>query len=100
MTTLQFAENFAGSQVYAITLENVGDCWMNQTNLSGTFAVPETAIPGDLVINEILFDPYTGGYDWIEVYNNSSKLIELQNWSLANYDNDTISNQKFVIDHF
>jgi hypothetical protein len=100
MTTLQFAENFAGSQVYAITLENVGDCWMNQTNLSGTFALPETAVPGDLVINEILFDPYTGGYDWIEVYNNSGKLIDLQNWSLANYDNDTISNQKFVTDHF
>jgi hypothetical protein len=100
MTTLQFAENFAGSQIYAITLENVGDCWMNQTNLSGTFALPETAVPGDLVINEILFDPYTGGYDWIEVYNNSGKLIDLQNWSLANYDNDTISNQKFVTDHF
>jgi hypothetical protein len=100
VTTLQFAENLIGSQVYMITLEFVGDCWMNQTNLSGTFALPETPLQGDIVINEILFDPFTGGYDWIEVYNNSQKLIDLQNWSLANYDNDTIDNQKFVSDHY
>jgi len=100
MTTLQFAENLIGSQVYTITLEMVGDCWMNQTNLSGTFALPETPLAGDVVINEILFDPYTGGYDWIEVYNNSDKLIDLQSWSLANFDNDTIYNQKFIADHY
>ena len=100
MTTLQFTENLVGSQLYTITIENLGDCWMNQTNLSGTFALPETPLSGDLVINEILFDPYTGGFDWIELYNNSSKLIDLQNWSLANHDNDTIYNQKFVADHF
>lgn len=100
MTTLQFSENLIGSQLYSITLENIGDCWLNQTNLGGTFALPETPVAGDLIINEILFDPYTGGYDWIEVYNTSSKLIDLQNWSLANYDNDTIYNQKFVSEHF
>jgi hypothetical protein len=99
-TTLQFTESPNGSQIYRITLENVGDCWLNQTNLSGTFALPETALPGDVVINEILFDPYNGGSDWIEVFNSSSKLIDLQNWSLANFDNDTIDNQKFVSEHF
>jgi hypothetical protein len=73
---------------------------MNNTSLNGVFALPEIAQLGDVVINEILFDPYTGGYDWIEVYNNSDKLLDLQNWSLGNFDNDTISNQKFVSDHF
>ncbi|MFO0495325.1 MAG: lamin tail domain-containing protein, partial [Flavobacteriia bacterium] len=100
MTTLQFVENLAGSQTYTISLQNVADCWMNNTSLSGVFALPEIAQVGDVVINEILFDPYTGGYDWIEVYNNSDKLLDLQNWSLGNFDNDTISNQKFVSDHF
>lgn len=99
-TTLQFAENFVGSQSYLITLENAGDCWLNQTTLSGTFALPEAPASGDVVINEILFDPYTGGYDWIEVFNTSSKLIDLQNWSLANFENDTIDNEKFVSEHF
>jgi hypothetical protein len=100
MTTLQFVENLAGSQTYTISLQNVADCWLNNTSLNGVFALPEIANLGDVIINEILFDPYTGGYDWIEVYNNSDKLLDLQNWSLGNYDNDTISNQKFVSDHF
>lgn len=94
MITLEFAENLIGSQYYSITLQNVSDCWMNMTNLSSTFALPENAVVGDVVINEILFDPFTGGYDWIEVYNNSSKLIDLKGWQLANFDNDTISNHK------
>lgn len=100
MMTLQFAENLTGSQLYSILLENIGDCWMNSTNLNAVFALPEIASIGDVVINEILFDPYTGGYDWIEVYNNSQKLIDLKDWQLANYDNDTISNNKTILEHF
>lgn len=100
MITLEFAENLVGSQNYSLLLENVGDCWLNTVDLSGNFALPENAVVGDVVINEILFDPYTGGYDWIEVYNNSSKLINLNGWQLANYDDDTISNHKTITSNF
>ncbi len=99
-STIEFLENIEGSQVYLISIENVADCWANNTSLNGVFALPELAQLGDVVINEILFDPYTGGYDWIEIYNTSDKLLDLQDWSLANYDNDTIANQKFITDHF
>lgn len=100
MITLEFAENLVGSQNYSILLENVGDCWLNTVDLSGNFALPENAVVGDVVINEILFDPYTGGYDWIEVYNNSAKLINLKDWQLANYDDDTISNNKTITSNY
>jgi hypothetical protein len=99
MTTLTFVENFVPSSVYMIQLQGVADCWMNTVNLSGEFALPEVPVPGDVVINEILFDPYTGGYDWIEVYNASGKLIDLKDWQLANFD-DTIANHKTVSSHF
>lgn len=100
MTTLQFVQNFSGSQYYTIELQNVADCWMNATTLTGQFALPETPLLGDVIINEILFDPRTGGYDWIEVYNQSDKLIDLKDWQLANFDNDTIDNHKTVSGHF
>ena len=100
MFTLEFVENFSPSQTYTIELQNVADCWMNSTTLSGSFALPENAVAGNVVINEIMFDPYTGGSDWIEVYNNSEKLIDLYNWQIADYDNDTIANNKIISTHF
>ncbi len=97
---LEFVENFAGSQQYTIELQNVGDCWLNTTDLTGVFALPELPEVGDVIINEILFDPVSGGADWVEVYNNSDKLIDLNNWQFANYDNDTIDNLKQFTEHY
>ncbi len=98
--TLQYADNFEPSKTYNLFVENVADCWINAANLNGVFSLPEAAAPGDVVINEILFDPYTGGYDWIEVYNASNKVIDLKDWQLANFDDDTIANFKSVNTHF
>lgn len=100
MVILQFQETFAPTQVYALTLQNVADCWLNAADLSGTFALPEVAEPGDLVVNEILVNPITGGSDWVELYNNSDKLIDLNGLELANWDNDTISNNQLIEQHF
>lgn len=99
MVTLQFADNFETSKSYTIYIENVADCWMNAANLNGTFVLPGLPEIGDVIINEILFDPYTNGYDWIELVNTSTKVIDLQGWQLANYD-DTIANFKTVNNHF
>lgn len=99
MMTLAFNENIVGSQNYTIELLNIADCWLNSADLTGVFALPEPATVGDLIINEILFDPYTGGFDWIEVYNNSDKLIDLKDWQLANFE-DTIANHKLITSHF
>ena len=88
------------STIYTLQLNNVADCWGNQTDLTGHFALPEIAVKGDLFINEILFDPLTGGSDFVEVYNNSNKIIDLQNWQLGNFTNDTISNQKAINSQF
>jgi hypothetical protein len=98
--TLQYADNFEPSKTYQFFVENVADCWVNSASLSGVFSLPESAAPGDVVINEILFDPYTGGYDWIEVFNTSNKVIDLKDWQLANFDDDTIANFKNVNSHF
>lgn len=100
MMTLQFQENIAESQVYEIELQNVADCWSNTANLNAIFALPATVEPGDLVINEILFNPVTGGYDYVELYNNSDKLLDLNMLEMANFDNDTISNNVLIDQNF
>ena len=38
----------------------------------------------------------TSGSDFVELYNRSDKYIDLNGWELANYDDDTISNNKII----
>lgn len=98
--TIQFNENFIPSNTYQIELGPVSDCWQNDTAFTGLFALPEQALPGDVVINEILANPLNGGQDFIELYNRSSKIIDLNDWQLAHFYNDTISNVQSVPLHF
>ncbi|NQY09287.1 MAG: lamin tail domain-containing protein [Flavobacteriales bacterium] len=60
----------------------------------------EQANQHDLIINEVLSDPLPFGVDFIEVYNNSDKTVNLKNWQLANLDNydGNISNHKIICD--
>ena len=100
MLTLEFVESLVPSQPYTIELLNVADCWLNSSTVIGNFALPDIASVGDVVINEIMFNPLSGGSDWIELYNPSDKLIDLFNWELAGFSNDTISGNKTITEHF
>ena len=44
----------------------------------------------DLVINEIMYAPATGEPEWIELFNRSSKSIDLKNYKIAD-SNDTLT---------
>jgi len=96
MCTMEFSTALEPSLVYSIQLTGAADCWGNTSILTGQFTLPDLAVEGDIVINEILFDPYTGGSDWIELYNKSTKVVNLKNWQFANFDDDTISNHKTI----
>lgn len=94
--TLIFEEDFEEGVVYSYRLENFTDCSGNFGVYDGEFMLPQTPEKGDLIINEILFNPLTGGSDFVEIYNTSDKYIDLLNWELANYKDDTIANNKKV----
>ncbi|MBL4593013.1 MAG: lamin tail domain-containing protein [Flavobacteriales bacterium] len=86
---------------YTVTVTGAFDCVGNVigSNNTAIFALPEQGFAGDLIINEVLFNPYTGGADFVEIYNNSNKFIDLQNWNLANLENDSIDNYKVLTDN-
>jgi hypothetical protein len=76
---------------YEVRLRNLTDCAGNLVSdlANTTFVVlPEVAEVGDLLINEILFNPPTFGVDFVEIYNHSDKFIDLKGYKIANTNLD------------
>lgn len=94
--TFEFQENLLESQLYQFTIANIQDCWMSNASLNGKFILPEAVASGDLVINEVLFNPITGGSDFVEIRNNSNKVLNLKGLYLGNIKSGAIGNQKQI----
>jgi hypothetical protein len=56
----------------------------NQTDIHLTFIKPKPVRKGDLVINELLFNPFPYGVDFVELYNISSFYLELKDAKVVN----------------
>jgi hypothetical protein len=83
--------------IYNLTLKNVRDCGGNlMSEKSVRIVLPENAVVGDVIINEILSNPPVGGVDFVEIYNRSEKFINLQNWSLASWRDDALYTPRVI----
>jgi Flagellar hook capping protein len=60
------------------------------------FAQTEASDSLDIVINEILFNPRSGGVDFVEIYNNSPKFIDLKNATVSNFVEGSTENIKTI----
>jgi len=98
---IQLSEPLEAGLRYELSLEGITDCIGNPIGEteSFVFALPQPGEPGDLLINEILFNPRTAGRDFVEIFNVSDKNIGLRNWVLQNADLTTriISEDPLVI---
>ncbi len=86
--TIHFSEAIDPNTIYTLTLNDYPlDCAGNLM-LADTliFAVPAFPEEGDILINEILFNPPSGGSDFVELYNNSDKVFDLNKLRLGNWD--------------
>lgn len=86
--------------VYTISINGPTDCSGNIVTDVAEVLLPHTATKGDIIINEVLFNPFTGGEDFVEVYNNSDKFIDLINWKLANWDDGFVANYKTITSNY
>ena len=95
---VRFVEEIALGTVYNIVIDGVTDCSGNGIGLFNTtqFGKTEPAEARDIVVNEILFNPLTGGADYVELYNRSTKVIDLSQWYIGNSKEDL--NWETIID--
>ena len=82
--------------VYTLRVKNTfTDCVgaSAPSELVTQFGLPEAYGAGDIIINEVLFNPQVGGVDFVELYNRSEKIVDISNLLLANRDDNSEINQ-------
>jgi hypothetical protein len=81
---IKLQEPIQRGKIYKIEIPEVYDFAGNKIqNISGDFGWPETAEPGDILFNEILFNPIPGDPDYLELYNRSGKILDASRLQLV-----------------
>lgn len=95
---LIFDNTFEQNRAYTLKVRELADCVGNSssdTELAIFYFTTEIS-EGDIIINELLFNPLADGVDFIELYNNSDKFINLENLKLGRQANDTTKEYKTI----
>lgn len=75
---LVLSEGLEEGTIYTLTVSNaVGDCRGNMAaeDQVKNFGLAQEMLPGDVLINEVLFNPRTGGTDYVELFNTTEKIF-------------------------
>lgn len=106
--TIQFQESISPGTFYTVSLSGLVDCRGNISpaeQLSASFILPSPSDSLDVVINEVLFNPRSGGVDFVELYNRSDKYLDINGWEVGNIltatgepnDFNTITNSNHLL---
>ena len=90
IVTLTLDEPLQTGVVYTLTVnQTVEDCSGNvvTANSSVQIGLPERPEAQDIVINEMLFNPASGGSRYVEFYNRSQKIFKWSDFLLSNVSN-------------
>jgi len=85
---VQFSQDFELGKEYLLNISNLTDVnnnLMPQTEMAFTYYIPSK---NDIAINEILFNPYSDGSDFVEIYNRSSQSFNLKDFQIAKRNED------------
>ena len=95
---LSLAISLTKNRIYQVTAENIQDCNNNvlQPGLCRTGIAGE-ALETDCVVNEILFNPRSNAWDFVEILNVSEKIFDASKLCIANRNSSgSIANIKFL----
>ena len=84
---LQSNQGWSNTIVYELNISGIEDLSGNTIDTTVFLQIPLDANEGDLLINEILFNPFDDGADYVEIINVASGLIKLDNLIISNLDN-------------
>ncbi len=69
---------------YGLVVRDFADCAGNRTPADSiVFVLPDTARPGEVVVNEVLFNPLADGADFVELYNPGTAWYDLYGWQVS-----------------
>lgn len=82
---LVFDHGFEEGVVYTLIINDVANCIGNpiQSDTRVQFGIPNPIAEGDILINEIMFDPIASGVDYVELYNPTDKTFDLSELMLG-----------------
>lgn len=83
---------------YKLTLRNLKDCFGNDLEMQTVeLVLPDLPKLGEIIINEVLFDPKAGDSKFVELKNKSQNYLSLENWALANINSEGLPDQFRII---
>jgi hypothetical protein len=86
---LRLNQSLEKNVIYEIKPRDIKDCVGNvQAQQIIDFALPDSVDSMDVVINEVLFNPFKGEADFVELYNRSRKYLDLNKMLLATRNDD------------
>lgn len=92
---LKFSQKLGRGKYYQINAENLNDCSgvliKQGSNTAGIF-YPDKISKGDILISEVLFNPRSGGSDFVEIYNYSDNILDLSELAIAGMKGDSLVN--------
>ncbi len=88
LITIDISGGLMESQEYELKLLGIADLRDNQRDTVLRFVTPAVPSLGELIINEVLFNPKTGGSDFVELYNASEKSFQLKGLQIINSRNN------------
>ena len=81
--TFTFDAELEADLLYPLVFNGLPGCNGGLITEEVFVGLPQAAAPGDVLIHEILFNPYTGGSDFVEIINVSDKVIDLSTLRLG-----------------
>jgi hypothetical protein len=83
---LQYSDPFLSERIYILQVSNISDLKGNALAFPVLKQIYLPAHPekGDLIVNEILFNPFEEGDDYLEIFNRSNKIISLNGLEINN----------------
>lgn len=97
---LLLKDDLAEGNLYHISLHNLLSCSGIRLDTVIRFVIQTSVNKGELLINELLFNPYPDEVDFIEIYNNSYRTIDLRDIYVANKTEETTIKSIYPLSKF